>query len=855
MKTATPTLLAALVLTTVPSWSRAEPAPAREQRLAWWHEAKFGLFIHWGLYSLPAGEWNGKSYDGIGEWIMYKARIPLAEYEGLARRFNPVKFDAEAWAQLAQDAGMKYLIITSKHHDGFSMFGSQVDPFNIVDATPFQRDPMKELAAACAKRGLKFGFYYSQAQDWHAPGGAIWEGRHENDPVYDNPRWDPRQEGDFETYFTRKALPQVRELLSGYGPISVLWFDTPLKVMSEDRAARLEALVHDLQPNCLVSGRLGGKFQSDYDSEGDNAIPNLARAGAWETPATLNDTWGFKKNDHHWKKPEDLTFKLIDIVSKGGNYLLNVGPDGEGLIPQPSQDMLRAVGRWLKTHGEAVYGAGRCPFGQEFGELTPPPDGKGQPAFVPRKAWRCTTQTGKLYLHVFEWPATGTLQLPQVADRISRAYVLSDPAHPPVPFEQRNGVTLTLQGVVADPLATVICLETNPPAPAQAAPQAATAMQPFTATGEWAFSSLPGYEPGKSSIFSKDPAAAATWRPGLRSVGPVRLSLHLVTHEGSDPRAKVEVFSGGKTHLQTVDQTAGEPRWLGLGTFDFTGQGEEFVRVSHSGKGNLRVSALKLEILDGTAGALWQTLILDELLTCDLAQLQREAPKTLRAGPPDPDQWELAFADEFNGEQLNPEVWQSANGETWGRLLSARYPENATVSNGLLHLVTRKEHRGGKEWTTAMISTRKFRQKYGYWESRYRYAAATGLNQAFWMNAGPKDKSLGFEIDVNEGHYPADVNATLHQSGLPSVSKRFVAGYDLAADFHLYAVEWNEREVIYFFDGQEIHRVPNTKAHLEVPVIYSTAVLSWAGPVTDALDGKSMDVDWVRVYRRKPAAP
>ena len=174
------------------------------------------------------------------------------------------------------------------------------------------------------------------------------------------------------------------------------------------------------------------------------------------------------------------------------------------------------------------------------------------------------------------------------------------------------------------------------------------------------------------------------------------------------------------------------------------------------------------------------------------------------------------------------------------------------MTNGLLRLVTRKENRGGKQWTSAFIWTRTFRQKYGYWESRYRYAAATGLNQAFWMNPFPKDKSQGFEIDVNEGHFANEVNATLHQNGLESKSKRYLAKYDLAADFHIYAAEWNEQEVVYYFDGEVIHRVPNTKAHLNAPVIYSTAVLPWAGPINDTLDGKSMDVNSVRVYRRKP---
>jgi alpha-L-fucosidase len=434
-------------------------ASTPETRIAWWREAKFGMFIHWGIYSLPAGEWQGRSYPDIGEWIMFKARIPLADYEQLARQFNPVKFDAEAWAQLAQDAGMKYLVITSKHHDGFAMFGSKADTFNIVDATPFHRDPMTELAAACAKRGIKFGFYYSQAQDWHAPGGAIWEGPHGSDPAREEPRWDPKQAGDFEEYFNAKAIPQVREILSNYGPISIVWFDTPLKVMTVERAARLEKLVHELQPNCLVSGRLGGKSQSDYDSEGDNAIPNLARAGAWETPATLNDTWGFKKNDHNWKKPEDLTFKLVDIVSKGGNYLLNVGPDGEGVIPQPSQDMLRVVGRWLKVNGEAVYGAGRSPFGEEFGVFSKTQtDRDGKPLFQPSKQWRCTSKPGELYIHVFQWPS-GSLELPALKNKVVKATLLAAPERK-IKFKQTGaGVVVSLPGPAPDPIVSVLRLD------------------------------------------------------------------------------------------------------------------------------------------------------------------------------------------------------------------------------------------------------------------------------------------------------------------------------------------------------------------------------------------------------------
>jgi alpha-L-fucosidase len=227
-----------------------------------------------------------------------------------------------------------------------------------------------------------------------------------------------------------------------------------------ERAAKLEKVVRELQPDCLISGRLGGESQSDYDSEGDNAIPELSRAGAWETPATLNDTWGFKKNDHNWKKPENLTFKLVDIVSKGGNYLLNVGPDGEGVIPQPSYDMLRAVGRWLQTNGEAIYGAGRSPFGGEFGAYRPTKtDKKGKPVFAALRDWRCTTKPGKLYVHLFKWPA-GRFELNGVKGRVTNTYFLADPQRASLTVSQQGDrVTIALPGESPDPIATVLCLD------------------------------------------------------------------------------------------------------------------------------------------------------------------------------------------------------------------------------------------------------------------------------------------------------------------------------------------------------------------------------------------------------------
>src|SRR5581483_4896330 len=290
----------------------------KEQRLRWWREARFGMFIHWGLYAIPAGEWKGKPIAGIGEWIMNRARIPVSEYEALAKDFNPVKFDAEAWVQMAQDAGMKYIVITSKHHDGFAMFHSSVSKYNVFDATPFHRDPLKELALACARHNMKFGFYYSQAQDWHERNGA-------------GNTWDfgPDDQKDYDQYLREKAEPQVKEILTNYGPVCLIWFDTP-RMMTKERGMRFVDIVKTLQPATLIDGRLGPDSPGDYRSMGDNSIPNQVVQGDWEVPATTNKTWGFKKDDTDWKTPEDMTFKLVDITSKGGNYLLNVGPTKEG---------------------------------------------------------------------------------------------------------------------------------------------------------------------------------------------------------------------------------------------------------------------------------------------------------------------------------------------------------------------------------------------------------------------------------------------------------------------------------------------------------------------------------------------
>ena len=401
--------------------------------LAWWTEARFGMFIHWGLYAVPAGVWKGKEIPGIGEWIMRRAQIPVAEYEKLAAKFNPVQFDAKEWVRLAKQAGMRYIVITAKHHDGFAMYGSEASDYNIVTATPYGKDPMKALAGECAKAGIRLCFYYSQDQDWHEPGGRG------ND-------WDfgPLTEEAFEQYLKKKVEPQLRELLTGYGPIGLIWFDTP-GIITKKQSLRLKRLVHSIQPDCLVSGRVGHDV-GDYQSMGDNQIPAGLVKGAWETPATLNDTWGFKKNDRNWKTTRELLHLLVDLASKGVNYLLNVGPTARGVIPAPSVKRLQEIGEWLRVNGDAVYGTQASPFPYEF-------------------PWgRITVKPGILYLSIYDWPGKSFV-LKGLESTVKRAYLLSDRRRK-IGFSQlydlrvdEHQLVLDLSQIKPDPNISVVVLE------------------------------------------------------------------------------------------------------------------------------------------------------------------------------------------------------------------------------------------------------------------------------------------------------------------------------------------------------------------------------------------------------------
>ena len=312
----------------------------------WFREAKFGMMIHWGLYSVLAGEWNGQRIDCIGEWIMSRFHIPIKEYEKYALAFNPICFDAREWVRLAKDAGMKYIVITAKHHDGFAMYHSKVDPYNIYDATPFKRDPIKELKEACDECGMKLGLYYSQELDWHERHGGGWS---VDKDVWKGCCWTNKwdfpdiEKRDFRICFENKIKPQVRELLTNYGDIALIWFDCPTDITPE-QSMELYNLVKECQPDCLVNSRIGNGV-GDYSSCADNDIPDDVKTTPYESPCTLNDTWGYVAFDQNWKSATEIISTKKHLNERGINYLLNVGPDYLGRIPKPCVRILREVGK------------------------------------------------------------------------------------------------------------------------------------------------------------------------------------------------------------------------------------------------------------------------------------------------------------------------------------------------------------------------------------------------------------------------------------------------------------------------------------------------------------------------------
>jgi alpha-L-fucosidase len=425
-----------------------ESRSERDARMAWWRDARFGMFIHWGLYAVPAGDYNGKRTKEIGEWIMSWANIPRAQYEQFAPRFDPEKFNAAEWVRTAKDAGMKYIVITSKHHDGFSMFDSAVTRYDIVDATPFKKDPMRALADECKRQGLKFAFYYS-IMDWHHPSQYV--DAPDKDPTAGNGQTKMREGKKPEYVEYMKA--QLKELVTKYDP-AVLWFDGEwVDWWTEEDGQDLYKYVRSLKPGILINNRVGkgrkgmeGLNKSDRVYAGDfgtpeQQIPASGLPGVdWESCMTMNDTWGFKSYDDNWKSSERLIRNLVDIVSKGGNYLLNVGPTAEGVIPAPSVERLGAIGQWMKVNSEAIYGTTASPFTTQL-------------------TWgRATRKGNTVYLHVFDWPSDAALKVPSLGAKPASASLLGGESNLKIDTDA-DGFTIKLPTAPVNPIASVIKLQ------------------------------------------------------------------------------------------------------------------------------------------------------------------------------------------------------------------------------------------------------------------------------------------------------------------------------------------------------------------------------------------------------------
>lgn len=413
--------------------SNTTAEPTEAERTQWFREARFGMFIHWGVYAVPAGEWNGETIKGIGEWIMRFRKVPVEKYKSFAPEFTAANYNPEQWAELANKAGMKYVVITSKHHDGFALYDSAVTDWDVM-ASGAKRDLLAPLAKAVRARDMKFGLYYSQSQDWTHPGGAT---SGEIGKI-----WDPAQKGDYDQYLKTIALPQVNEIIDRYNP-AIIWWDTPMQ-MTPARVAPFAELMAK-HPQIINNNRLGEGFKGDTMTPEQHIPPRGFPGKMFEVCMTMNDTWGYKVNDKSWKSSQRLIQMLSDIASKGGNLLLNIGPRADGSIPQESIERLEAIARWMKVNSQAIHATEASPFPRRlpWGRVTQKAGEKGG-----------TT----LYVHVWNWPADGKILLPTLKELPASGRMLEGGAT--VTAERSaDGIVLHLPGAATDPDASVVRLE------------------------------------------------------------------------------------------------------------------------------------------------------------------------------------------------------------------------------------------------------------------------------------------------------------------------------------------------------------------------------------------------------------
>lgn len=421
-----------------------------DSRIAWWQEARFGMFIHWGIYSLPGGEWQGKPVTGYAEHLMRKEKISRAGYLELAQQFNPTKFNADEWVRTAKQAGMGYLIITAKHHDGFAMYNSKVSDFNVVKQSAWKHDPMADLVAACKKYGVKFGFYYSHAFDWEHPDapGNDWEYKNpggdlnlfgkKNEYWYDlHPELIPKA----AKYVDEKAIPQIKELLLMYHP-DILWFDTPRKLPLSENIRILKA-IRETAPNVVVNGRLVQEL-GDYKNTADRPAEFYPVEGDWEAIPTTNESYGYSKFDKTHKSAGFFIQLLAKAASRGGNLLTNIGPMGDGDFAPEDKEILKGISEWMSKNSSSIYKTIRTP--------------------LPFQSWGVSTRKDNLlYLHVFNWPANGKLMVGGLISNITKAYLLTDATKKALTVNRLNDkdISIDVPKTAPNTIDTVIVIETK----------------------------------------------------------------------------------------------------------------------------------------------------------------------------------------------------------------------------------------------------------------------------------------------------------------------------------------------------------------------------------------------------------